>query len=234
MSSTKQLPPGLRFAALALALVAACGDDETTHAGGTTTTSATSSTTSTSTTTSGEGAAGGGTSTGGSTGTGGEATGGSGGTAPFAVSVPNHQDGAMWDAKYECTNCNNGGQNTSPELAWTAGPAGTLSYAVVMRDLDFMNGFVHWALWDIPANELGLPEAIPAGFTPGAPAPAGCHQAGSYLGMCSCNSVNTYQITVYAIDAASIAGLDAGSTKADAAAAIEAAAIASATISGES
>ena len=160
--------------------------------------------------------------------------------APFEVSVPGHTEGAMWASIYECPNCNNGGTQTSPELSWTSGPAGTMSYAVVMRDLDFMNGFIHWAIWDIPATESGLAEGIPEGFNPGAPAPAGSKQAPfngqleGYLGMCSCNSINTYEFTVYAMPDATLVGLDMGSTKEEAAAAIEAAALASVAISGES
>lgn len=35
-----------------------------------------------------------------------------------------------------------------------------MSYAIVMRDLDFNNGFEHWAIWDIPSGVLSLPEDV--------------------------------------------------------------------------
>ena len=59
-------------------------------------------------------------------------------------------------------------------------------------------------------------------------------QLEGYLGMCSCNSIYTYEFTVYAMPDATLVGLDMGSTKEEAAAAIEAAALASVAISGES
>ena len=109
-----------------------------------------------------------------------------------------------------------------------------------MRDLDFMNGFIHWVMWDIPGNVFAMGEGVPEGFAPGPPAPAGSKQAPfngqleGYLGMCSCNSINTYEFTVYAIPTATLATLDMGSTKEEAEAAIVAAAIASASVQGES
>jgi Raf kinase inhibitor-like YbhB/YbcL family protein len=131
-----------------------------------------------------------------------------------------------------------GGENASPPLAWTAGPSGTQSYAIVMRDLDFANGFLHWVIWDIPASVLSLPENVEHAYQPSVP--AGAKQAPfnanlvGYQGPCSPNSTNTYELTLYAIPTPTIAGLDEQSTKAEAEAAIEAAATASTTLSGES
>jgi Raf kinase inhibitor-like YbhB/YbcL family protein len=54
------------------------------------------------------------------------------------------------------------GEDVSPALAWTALPDGTRSLAVVCHDPDAplikpgTYGFVHWVLYDIPADVTGL------------------------------------------------------------------------------
>lgn len=60
-----------------------------------------------------------------------------------------------------------GGQNVSPQLSWTPGPAGTASYAITCFDPDAPtgSGWWHWVVTDIPADITELPEgaALPAG-----------------------------------------------------------------------
>lgn len=61
--------------------------------------------------------------------------------------------------------------NTFPGLTWTAGPAATKSYAIIMQDTDLvMRGspILHWSVVNIPASVTSLPagmtpEQIPAG-----------------------------------------------------------------------
>lgn len=181
------------------------------------------------------GAAGGGGAAGSSTG-GAAGGGGTAGAGAFELTSTAYTEGADIPQQYECTN--GGGQNISPPLAWTAGPSGTQSYAIVMRDLDFSNGFLHWVMWDVPAATLSLPEDVEQVYQPSVP--AGAKQAPfngnliGYFGPCSPNSVNTYEITVYALPDATLTGLDQNSTKQEAETAIEGAALASATLSGES
>lgn len=50
------------------------------------------------------------------------------------------------------------GQNISPALSWTRGPAGTRSFALVLFDPDAPGkGWWHWIVYDIPPNVRGLP-----------------------------------------------------------------------------
>lgn len=63
--------------------------------------------------------------------------------------------------------------NTFPGLSWTAGPAGTRSYAIVMQDADAMVGggpILHWTMVNIPASVTSLPTGMsepPAGASYG-------------------------------------------------------------------
>jgi Raf kinase inhibitor-like YbhB/YbcL family protein len=97
----------------------------------------------------------------------------------------------------------------SPELDWTAGPAGTKSYAIVLHDL--CNNLFHWAVWDIPASAMQLPSMAADGGT-ALTMPAGAMQVSfrgtSYVGPCpgSGNVLHTYEFTLYALDVTALAG----------------------------
>jgi phosphatidylethanolamine-binding protein (PEBP) family uncharacterized protein len=99
-----------------------------------------------------------------------------------------------------------GGSNKSPELAWTAGPSGTQSYALVLQDLtNVMNGkpFVHWALWNIPGATRMLPAGLETTAMP--MVPAGSSQrsfsGNGYQGSGKCG--NVYEFVLYALPTAS-------------------------------
>ena len=57
-------------------------------------------------------------------------------------------------------------QDVSPELIWTGVPAGTRSLALIVDDPDApdprrpLRTWVHWVLFDLPADCTGLPEAV--------------------------------------------------------------------------
>ncbi len=118
------------------------------------------------------------------------------------------------------------GENKSPALSWTGGPAETKSFAIVLYDTRY--NMLHWVLWDIPANVHTLPEGLPSGYA--LTAPAGAHQVASmgsdphaYYGPCSSGSfAGSYEYRLYALDTAMLA-LTESSTGADAQAAVEAA-----------
>src|SRR5262249_29020219 len=55
--------------------------------------------------------------------------------------------------------------NVCPGLAWTAGPAGTKSYVVIMQDTDAIVGgapILHWTMMNIPATLTKLDAAMTA------------------------------------------------------------------------
>ncbi len=105
-------------------------------------------------------------------------------------------------AVYSCT-----GRSISPPLAWTGAPAVTASFALIMDDPDAPIGtFVHWVIFNIPANSKGLPEAIPPknGLPDGSvQGRNGGGQVG-YTGPCPPSGVHRYFFKLYALDA----GLD--------------------------
>ncbi len=63
-------------------------------------------------------------------------------------------NGQSIPAKYSCV-----GKNISPALAWNDPPAGTQSFALIVDDPDApMGTWVHWVLFNIPANTHSLQE----------------------------------------------------------------------------
>ena len=53
------------------------------------------------------------------------------------------------------------GVDISPELTWTESPAETKTLALVMDDPDAPGGtFVHWVLYDLPADTRSLAEGL--------------------------------------------------------------------------
>jgi Raf kinase inhibitor-like YbhB/YbcL family protein len=57
------------------------------------------------------------------------------------------------------------GSDVSPPLAWTGAPDGTRSFALIVDDPDAPDPkapkmtYVHWVLYNLPADATGLPEA---------------------------------------------------------------------------
>jgi Raf kinase inhibitor-like YbhB/YbcL family protein len=160
-------------------------------------------------------------------------------TGTFTLTSGAYAEGAMIPAKNKCTK--NGGENKSPPLAWTGAPAGAASFAMVMRDLDHRpdgKPNVHWVIWDIPSSAKSLPEGVeptanPANV-PGAKQAVFRDNIVGYYGPCPPDSVHTYEITLYAMPAATIASITTATGKNQAAEAIEAAKVASTKYVGKS
>jgi len=98
-----------------------------------------------------------------------------------------------------------GGKNRSPQLAWSGAPAGTKSFALILRDPDAQlpGGFYHWVVYNLGPNT----HALAAGATLGA-AQLGETSAGraGYYGPCPPpGPAHHYIFTLYALDVAHIA-----------------------------
>lgn len=141
-------------------------------------------------------------------------------SATFALSSSIYKDGEAIPSAYRCA-------SPSPALSWTAGPAGTLSYALALRDVTpgASQGVTHWLIYDIPATRLELPMGVPEG-APAALAPIkqgpNYQRARVYQGPCASSGNNTYELTLYAIDVEALPQLSASASSAQVLAAIEA------------
>jgi Raf kinase inhibitor-like YbhB/YbcL family protein len=55
------------------------------------------------------------------------------------------------------------GKDVSPPLRWSDPPQGTKSFALICDDPDAPRGtWVHWVLFNLPADQRALEEAVPA------------------------------------------------------------------------
>ena len=74
------------------------------------------------------------------------------------ITSPAFEDGGMIPAKYTCDSA-----DISPPLRWDAVPEGTESIALICDDPDApMGTWVHWVLFNLPAETYELAEDIPA------------------------------------------------------------------------
>jgi Raf kinase inhibitor-like YbhB/YbcL family protein len=112
-------------------------------------------------------------------------------------------------SKYTCD-----GEDVSPLLEWSDLPTDAQTFAIIMDDPDAPVGtWVHWVLYDLPAETRMLPEAVPSG----AELPDGSRHGENswgrtgYGGPCPPSGVHRYFFKLYALDVA--LDLDAGATK---------------------
>jgi len=108
--------------------------------------------------------------------------------------------------------------NTFPGLEWTAGPAGTQTYAVIMQDLDGSAArpiFLHWTAFNIKTTKLDAGMApgaagLPAGAIHG-PGMGGGATGRGYMGpRTPAGPKHRYHLQVFALDTTLPA--DAGAT----------------------
>jgi para-nitrobenzyl esterase len=86
------------------------------------------------------------------------------GGAKLTVTTPAWKEGG--DIPFENTQYRN---NDFPGLTWTAGPAGTKSYAIIMQDTDgAARGapILHWTLYNIPRTTTSLPPSMASSANP--------------------------------------------------------------------
>ncbi len=96
--------------------------------------------------------------------------------------------------KYTCD-----GQDISPPLQWSEPPEGTQSFALIVDDPDAPVGtWVHWVLFNIPAEIRDLPEQT----SPPADSRDGQNSWGrtGYGGPCPPGGTHRYFFKLYALD----------------------------------
>ncbi len=153
------------------------------------------------------------------------------------------------------------GEDKSPPLAWTAGPEGTVSYALIVDDPDaveydpgVISPRVHWVIWNIPAGVTELAEHVATttevaaigpstrqgindfdvtGWSGPCPPPnvITIFQRDDYVGTKKTQYPHAYAFTVYALDAE--LDLAAGSNKNDLLAAMDGHILAAGQLTGE-
>lgn len=92
------------------------------------------------------------------------------GEGAFILWSPAFDDGASLPYQYTCEGNPFGGGH-SPSLRWNGAPTGTLSFALVFKDLtlsDQPQFAYHWAAWNIPSNVSSIPERLASGQFPDA------------------------------------------------------------------
>ena len=73
---------------------------------------------------------------------------------PLTITSPAFKQGEVIPTRYT-----RDGENLSPPLEWRDAPPETRSFVLLVEDPDAPSGtFRHWAMYNIPASETGLPE----------------------------------------------------------------------------
>lgn len=100
-------------------------------------------------------------------------------------------------------------EDTNPALFFEEAPAGTASFALLVRDPDAPSGdFVHWIVWNIEPDVTEiLEDSVPVMATEGA------NDAGEtgWMGPCPPSGTHRYEFHLYALD--TMLDLPAGSAK---------------------
>ncbi len=117
---------------------------------------------------------------------------------PLEITSPAFKDGGTIPQQYTCE-----GEDISPPLSWGSVPGGTQSIALILDDPDSPSGtFVHWVLYDLPADVQGLPENLPPdkAFPVGGEQGVNSFDVLGYRGPCPSSGTHRYFFTVYALD----------------------------------
>jgi Raf kinase inhibitor-like YbhB/YbcL family protein len=121
------------------------------------------------------------------------------GAATMQVTSNAFHEGGTIPQKYTAD-----GKDVSPPLKWSGAPAGTKSFALICDDPDAPRGtWMHWLVYNLPADHTELAEAIPTHDT----LPNGAHQGKNsfnkigYGGPSPPEGTHRYFFKIYALDA---------------------------------
>ncbi|MFB6122166.1 MAG: YbhB/YbcL family Raf kinase inhibitor-like protein [Haloferacaceae archaeon] len=135
-------------------------------------------------------------------------------TDPLSLTSPAFADGATIPTRFTCA-----GENVSPRLDVRGVPEDATSLALVVDDPDAPTDepFVHWLLWNVPADRRTIPEGVPQGDVVDAldGARQGENSAGEvgYVGPCppTEDGAHTYRFDLAALD--TTLDVEAGATR---------------------
>jgi hypothetical protein len=137
-------------------------------------------------------------------------------TSDMTLTSPAFADEGTIPQTYTCD-----GEDISPELQWQDPPEGTESFALVVEDPDApARTWIHWVVYNIPADQRSFDESVPAETE----LPGGALQGQNswsrtgYGGPCPPRGTHRYFFTLYALDTT----LDLEPAAADKAALLEA------------
>ena len=121
---------------------------------------------------------------------------------PIILYSPSFKHDGVIPSRHTCD-----GLNISPLLKWTDIPAGTKSLALIVDDPDAPDPgapkmtWVHWVVYNIPPDTIGLPETISAeGLPPGALQGLNDWQHAGYEGPCPPIGKHRYFFKLYALN----------------------------------
>jgi len=117
----------------------------------------------------------------------------------FTLTSSAFRIGAEIPQQYSCK-----GVDSSPALEWSGAPAHVASFALIMDDPDAPAGtWVHWVLWNLPADAQSLPEGVPKREQLGGGARQGQNsfRKTGYNGPCPpAGATHRYFFQLYALD----------------------------------
>lgn len=133
------------------------------------------------------------------------------GKPEFKLTSTAFKEGQPIPSTYTCD-----GVNVSPPLEWSGMPKSARSIAIIADDPDAPGGmWVHWVLYNLPADNIGLVENLPATEKLAAGGFQGRNdfEKIGYGGPCPPSGTHRYFFKIYALDAE--LPLKAGATKAE-------------------
>lgn len=116
----------------------------------------------------------------------------------FKLSSTAFAEGDPIPQKYSCD-----GEDSSPPMQWTDPPEGTMSFTLIADDPDAPVGtWVHWVLYNLPADTRSLPEAFPsdADLPDGSKNGENSWRRIGFGGPCPPGGTHRYFFKLYALD----------------------------------
>ena len=112
---------------------------------------------------------------------------------PFALTSPSFVEGGPIPVAHTCD-----GVDSSPPLAWTGVPAGTVTFALIVDDPD-AGGFVHWVVYNLDPGTVSLPTGVRPPDQGGPPQGTNSFGRVGYGGPCPPSGTHHYRFRLIAV-----------------------------------